>query len=417
MADIIVAWSGNHASIPSGWTRYTALDAKFPKASGAESAEATGGATAHTHTSTAHSHTMAAHTHTFTTGSPSNNAANRAPSGDLSRKDHSHTGTTGAATGGTTDTTAVTYASVSNNPPYHELIFIKSSQQNVPADGVVMWDQTSAPGNTNYKVTDGTNSTINLNGKYLKSAATSGNAGGTGGSTTNTHSIDHTHTTNTHGHANSNTGGSSSIGGEENSAAGNQLKNHTHVSSYGIGTQGINSYATALVTAETVEPGYYKLMAYQNKAVSAQNIPVNSIVMTVDSTIPSGFFLCDGNNSTPTLTDKFVKITTTSGDIGNTGGSNTHTHASQNHTHTSTGGHTHAVTTAISTDVGVNGTGGGVDVIENHTHDASTSSSTNATYSAGSTTADSSANQPEYVIVKYIQKKFESGGAFLNLLI
>lgn len=404
MADIIIPWSGAHASIPAGWTRYTALDNKFPKASGADAATVTGGSATHTHTSAAHSHTLATHTHTYTSGAFSGGAGNKAPTGLLSRKTHTHSGTSGAVSGGTTETTAVTYESVSNNPPYHELIFIKAALDTIPVDGVIMWDQVSAPSNTDFKVTDGTLSTVDLNGKYIKSANTAGNSGGTGGSTTNSHTITHTHTTNTHTHASASTGGSSSIGGEDNSAGGGDLRDHTHTASFAAGTQAIDSFTDALVTAETVEPEYHTLMAYQNKGASAAAIPLNSIAMTVDGTYPAGWSLCDGTGGTQNLTDKFVKISTSSGDIGNTGGANTHTHASQSHIHTSTGGHTHTVSFNTVSSPGYNGIGGGVDVAGGHTHSNSTSASTSATYASGTTSADSSANQPEYVVVNYIQK-------------
>jgi len=43
-----------------------------------------------------------------------------------------------------------------------------------------------------------------------------------------------------------------------------------------------------------------------------------------NATIPSGFVLCDGNNSTPNLLDKFIKGTSTDGlNVGATGGSTT----------------------------------------------------------------------------------------------
>lgn len=418
MADIIIPWSGNHASIPAGWARYTALDNKFPKASGAESAEATGGATTHTHTSPNHTHALNAHTHSFITSAYNGSAGNTDGGTNLSRKEHTHSGTSGAISGGTTAVTAVTYGSASSNPPNFELIFIKSVIKSIPADGIVMWDQTSAPNNTNYKVTDGNNSTVSLNGKYLKSADTSGNSGGTGGGTTNTHDISHTHTTNTHTQASSTSGGSSSITGQTNDSAGTESKDHTHLASFGASTQAINANADSLVTAETVEPAYYKLMAYQNKAGATQSMPLKSIVMSIDATLPGGYKICDGNNGTPNLTDKFVKITTSSGEIGNTGGSNTHVHASQNHTHTSTGGHTHGVTTGNSSGTGFNKVGSGVSDVpaHPHTHDASTSGSSSSSYATGATSADSSSNQPEYVILKYIQKISESGGGFLFLM-
>lgn len=404
MANIILPWYGNHTSIPSGWSRYTNLDNKYPKSSGSETAETTGGASTHTHTSSAHSHALAAHTHTFTVGDPSNNAANRAPSGNLCRKDHHHSGTSGAKSGGTTNGTAVTYGSVSNDPPYLHLIFIQSSKQEIPNNGLILWDQSDSPGNSNFKVTDGNNSTVNLNNKYIKGAPTNSDAGATGGSRTNVHSISHTHGTNSHSHANVTTGGSDNMGGEENGASGNQLKNHTHTVSFSSSTQAINAYSGSLTTNETVEPAYKMLMAYQNKAGAVQGIPLNTIAMTVDSVLPSGWSLCDGSEGTTDLSDKFIKITTSSANIGNTGGSNTHTHAAQNHSHTSSGSHHHTVYTATSTAQGFNGIGGGVDVIETHYHGNSTTSSVSASYSSASTSANSSSNQPPYSIVKYIQK-------------
>lgn len=419
MADIIIPWSGNHASIPAGWTRYTALDGKFPKASGAEAAEATGGATTHTHTSTAHSHTLIAHTHSYTTGNSDGGTGSSASSNSLSNKSHTHSGTSGTSSGGTTATTAVTYAAYSNNPPYHELIFIKAALNSAPADGIIMWDQTSAPTNTNFKVTDGNLSTIDLNNKYLKSSTTGGNSGGTGGSTSNTHSITHTHTTNTHTQGNSTSGGSSGVNGETNNGGGLNAKDHTHSVSFSTGTQPINSFATDLTPSETVEPAYSMLMAYQNKAVSAQDIPLNGIAMTIETTLPVGWSLCDGTGATPNLTDKYVKITTSSGSINSTGGANTHTHASEAHTHTSTGGHTHTTTTGtFSTPRYTNVGSGSQDVAQDHAHSSTTTGSTSATYAAGNTAADSSANQPEYVIVKYIQRTaLASTGAFFALLI
>ena len=132
MSEIIIPWYGNHASIPAGWSRYTALDGKFPKASGAESAGVTGGATTHSHASPGHTHDLNAHTHTATSGDSDGGTGSSDGGSNLSNKSHTHTSTSGSASGGTTDSTAVTYASTSNNPPYLELIFIKSTQKNIP---------------------------------------------------------------------------------------------------------------------------------------------------------------------------------------------------------------------------------------------------------------------------------------------
>lgn len=415
MADIIVPWSGNHASIPSGWTRYTALDNKFPKASGAESAETTGGATTHTHTSPSHTHSLNSHTHTFTVNAWNNNAFTGSPASpeDNILDGHNHTGTSGS-TGGTSGGTAVTYGAFSNNPPFHELIFIKSVIKSLPSNAILLWNQVSAPNNTNYKNCNGGSSTINLSGKYIKGATTGANSGTTGGSTSNTHSINHSHTGVAHTHS-----ATSSVadGGRHKRASGTDgyMQTHSHTFTINSGTATPTAYSGNLSPSETVEPAYYTLMGYQNKAGATQSIPLQGIVMTIEATLPSGWKLCDGNNSTPNLTDKFIKISTSSGDIGNTGGSNTHVHAAQSHSHTG-GTHTHTApnqgdgTTSVdgdNTGEGVSKTGGAHTV---------TVASTAATFASGSTSANSSANQPQYVVVKYIQKKSESGGGFLFLM-
>lgn len=63
--------------------------------------------------------------------------------------------------------------------------------------------------------------------------------------------------------------------------------------------------------------------------------------------IPSGWVLCDGQNNTPDLRDKFVKGAADGQNPGATGGAATHTHAdhaSHTHTYSQIVNHTHPVT-------------------------------------------------------------------------
>lgn len=53
--------------------------------------------------------------------------------------------------------------------------------------------------------------------------------------------------------------------------------------------------------------------------------------------IPSGFALCDGNNGTPDLRDKFIIGSGSTYNPGDSGGSNTHFHG------VADGGHSHAL--------------------------------------------------------------------------
>ena len=69
---------------------------------------------------------------------------------------------------------------------------------------------------------------------------------------------------------------------------------------------------------------------------SAGVVPVGAIIMWSgnDSTIPSGWYLCDGTNGTPNLTDRFIIGAGNTYQTGSTGGSNTHDHGGSTATHT-----------------------------------------------------------------------------------
>ena len=118
------------------------------------------------------------------------------------------------------------------------------------------------------------------------------------------------------------------------------------------------------------------------------------------ATIPSGWALCDGTNSTPDLRDKFiVGAGTTSYAPGTTGGALTHTHTVPVHNH--------SVDVDAATSGGNSGTrngdnGHGTTVAENgHTHScnppATTTSDTSLTTNTGS-------SLPPYYALAYIMK-------------
>ena len=86
-----------------------------------------------------------------------------------------------------------------------------------------------------------------------------------------------------------------------------------------------------------------------------QGIPSGAIMMWngTNANIPSGFVLCDGNNGTPDLTDKFILGRGASSNSGNSGGSNTvtlaetnlpsHSHGAGNYVTSNTGAHSHTL--------------------------------------------------------------------------
>jgi microcystin-dependent protein len=83
----------------------------------------------------------------------------------------------------------------------------------------------------------------------------------------------------------------------------------------------------------------------------AQEIPNGVIVMWSGSinNIPAGWALCDGNNGTPNLSEKFVMATVSDTEIKQTGGSDTHSHI-----YTGVPEHNHAVFASDPNDAGIN---------------------------------------------------------------
>lgn len=99
------------------------------------------------------------------------------------------------------------------------------------------------------------------------------------------------------------------------------------------------------------------------------------------ATIPDGFALCDGNNGTPDLTDRFVVGAGDTYDPGDTGGAATHTHDSGS---LSTGGPSASSWTQAQL---------GIQVATNvHTHDVD----------SGST--DTASSLPPYYALAFIMK-------------
>ena len=121
------------------------------------------------------------------------------------------------------------------------------------------------------------------------------------------------------------------------------------------------------------------------------------------ATIPSGWVLCDGTNSTPDLRNRFVVGATSTYAVGATGGSADAIVVSHTHTATVTDPtHTHTLST-VTSGVGVAGGSNGVGV-------SGTTLTTNAASTgitvANSTTGSSgtNANLPPYYALCYIMK-------------
>lgn len=399
---VILPYDGTNASIPESWVRRTSLDGRYPKAWGEQSVNTTGGSATHSHTSPGHSHTLNNHTHSGTSGTPSGTVRSTGFNDtDSSNNTHRHNYTTGSRSGGTTGSTSVTYGEVSNDPPYYEVIFIESSNQAfIPENAMVMSTETTRPGLTFHSESAG---------RFLKGAGAGQDAGDTGGSTTNVHDITHTHSVNNHSHSGGTTGTQTTAGFEGGGGTTSVAsKDHTHSFSVSGSSQPINEYSGSLTTPETVQPAFRTLNAF--KASEDTLFQPGDIAMTLSSTPPVGWLPCNGENGTPDMRDRYLKVPSEASS-STTGGSNTHTHASQSHSHTSPSGHNHSVSFGThSVDGFPWAVGSGHSTMGSHSHNSANSNSTTATYASATTTADEANNEPPYRTVMYIQMQFQIGG-------
>jgi hypothetical protein len=161
--------------------------------------------------------------------------------------------------------------------------------------------------------------------------------------------------------------------------------------------------------------------AFVATAVAAA-IPSGGIIIWSGSSasIPSGWVLCNGSNSTPDLRDRFVVGAGSTYSVGGTGGSANAITVSHTHTATSTvtdSGHTHlngvcddsTVPFLTPSTSGLSGSGGLVQGNgETRNYQGVTSSSTTgitvATTTASAGSSGTNANLPPYYALCYIMK-------------
>jgi hypothetical protein len=322
---------------------------------------------------------------------------------------HSHTGgSTGTSGSQASGTTNVTFNTTSNNPPYYEVLFIKSNGTNlIPTNGMV-YTTGDREGMTYHTESEN---------RFLKGAASGLDQAGTGGSSTHTHSQSHTHTPTSHSHATGTISGYSGNQAEGGvSAAEIDGTGHTHTFTVNSASQDMKSNTTSSGSAST-EPLHTTMKHYK---ATQPSVPLpGDIAMTTEATTPVGWKDCDGTNGTPNLVGYYLKNTQTA---EQTAGSNTHNH-SFSHSHQGNTTHTHTIANSglsaysDAGNDGINNSSPDLDSIGEHRHEvfiAATKANYNTT--SGNTSTDNS--EPEYIQVKFIQFEFSTvGGSFLfNLL-
>lgn len=408
---VICLWTGTNASIPSGWSRETALDAKYVKGSAAATNPGTtGGALTHSHTTTGHVHT-AAHTHTVPNSPAASGSTNRDAGSVRPISTHTHVSNPATANPATSLTSgSPSTDAINHEPAYYEVIYIKSdgTPSGFPNSAVVLWnDSTQVP--TGWGLTDGGGGRPDMRNKFIKGAAAAGDGGGTGGADTHTHTVaSHDHGTNfSHAHPDvTSSQTASSLPGGPVSGANAQTATQTHTHALTIGNQATDTITANTDTAQSTDhkPAYTSEAFIQNTS-GDKDIHIGMIALWIGTlaTIPPPWSLCDGTNGTPDLRDKFVRGANTLGDIGGTGGSATHGHTATGHTHAVA---SHAHTVAAAAGAQSNETAGATAVSTGaHTHPAwsDTGASSFTSGNTAPTVNNYTDTQPPFYTVAFIQ--------------
>jgi microcystin-dependent protein len=161
----------------------------------------------------------------------------------------------------------------------------------------------------------------------------------------------------------------------------------------------LNSPAlTGTPTAPTASAGTNTTQLATCAFVLANGVPSGMIAMWSGVSVPSGWYLCDGTNGTPNLTDRFVVGSGNTYSIGDTGGSADAVVVS--HTHTITDpGHSH---TQYSTGPKNNSFDSGTSVGNDSTGPTSTETTGISINSSGE--SGTNKNLPPYYALAYIMK-------------
>lgn len=408
-ADLILAWPSTAGTIPSGWTRVTALDGVLPFGATAVTAPtATGGTSTHSHTLPNHVHGVASHSHslggsTGTSNTSTTSARFNGASKPQADQPHSHTrpSSVGTAAGFNTSATAPGTSAANNAPPVLDVIWIKSdgSQANYPA-GVLGWATEAVSGWVTH-----TGSV----GRYLRGAAAAGNGGGTSGASTHTHSVNaHAHNGASHDHsigATSQSNPSSSTEAGDGSSTPKWLPRHTHpMDVINASTGNTNSVGGGTTSASSLEPPNRRLAVLQNTGGGTQTRIIGLFTGAISALDPL-LTWCNGGGGTPDMRAFFAREKG-SDSVNSTGGSTTHNHTTTTHTH-DIAGHTHTTNVLTSTTTSYEAPSfGDLGSSPTTTHDHSSGNTASASpnvSAAGSGTTNTVNHVPPYKEVHFVR--------------
>jgi len=203
----------------------------------------------------------------------------------------------------------------------------------IPLGTILIW------AGTNASIPSGWKRVTSLDGRFPKGTLDGVNPNVTGGSDTHTHtSPTHTHTLVHHTHNGNvvrSTNDFETHGGDNINGASRD----SHVHSYTTDSTSGGELSTAITyQAASSLPPYHAVIFIEPDTVAAQ-LHDDVIALFGTGNIPTNWVICDGNNSTPNLADKFLRGAATGADAGATGGALSHSHT-VDHSHGAVG-HTH----------------------------------------------------------------------------
>jgi hypothetical protein len=155
-------------------------------------------------------------------------------------------------------------------------------------------------------------------------------------------------------------------------------------------------------TATTQSSGDNSTKVATTAYVANNAIPSGGIIIWSGSAaaIPSGWYLCNGSNSTPDLRDRFVVGAGSTYSVGNTGGSKDAIVVSHSHSVTDPG-HQHSIIMSSANNT-QNGTPSKLSTTVNQTGNTETATTGISIQSAGA--SGTNANLPPYYALCYIMK-------------
>ena len=401
-----IFWPGTNATIPGigvTWEEDTAFAERYLQGDTTTYAGPANAGGSHTHTSADHQHDGVAHTHDITADGTTHTVAMAATVNrdtECSDDAHGHVLVESASTSisyGNQD--AHRWPTDTNHPPHVEVLVIgivaAAGDQDIPDDAVVLGLTTPA----------GFATLGDLDDKFLRAPADGGDSDLTGAG-----SADHTHTETgahfhlgaAHVHADVDAGASDLTHLVDAGTPGLTRKAvHHNVS---LQSQATNSGGVWITSdASSSEPAYIKLLPLQ---VTGAQAPVDdSTIIPYVGTHAALAALSGWELYAPA--DSLQVKCTTDGDVGTTGGSNTHGHTSSHAHGPDWAAHTHYETV---TDDGAQAVDPGLqDVIlltkdaAEHTHTWNVSSEQPATQSQSVKLSDED-GRPPYRTVLWIRK-------------